>query len=213
MTWFTRFTRFGDVHMVYSQENSNSCGIACVRMVVFKVNKLRLGATARHSEATLDAAYGKVAGAPYDGSTYSDARQLATLLGQLTSDTWSCDYVGAEGVADALLAGVGPSPIAPTVVGQAMALKCSPMILLVGFYNGANHFVVVDTIHQFNGQAYASVCDPWDGDVHVTPFAKGQAFIYNAVAHPLSWSFGKPEHSYATSPRSGATNGWVIRKS
>jgi hypothetical protein len=45
MAWFSRFTRFGDMHLVYGQEANMSCGIASVMMCVFKINKLNPGAT------------------------------------------------------------------------------------------------------------------------------------------------------------------------
>jgi len=38
MAWFTRITRFGDVHLVYGQEHDRSCGLACIMMCVFKLN-------------------------------------------------------------------------------------------------------------------------------------------------------------------------------
>ena len=50
MAWFTRFTRFGDVHLVYSQEAENSCGIACVMMTVFKISKLSPGVRSLYKE-------------------------------------------------------------------------------------------------------------------------------------------------------------------
>lgn len=100
--------------------------------------------------------------------------------------------------------------------------------------------MVIDTVNNFFGQLYASVCDPWDGDVHVTPFTIGSPFVYSArnlafdqpakataapgapaksrfghvkdmlLAGNRSWSIGTPEHNYWDTPTNGATNGWII---
>lgn len=206
MTWFTRFTRFGEMHMVFSQENSNSCGIACVRMVVFKINKLQPRALAVRSEQSIDADYSKVIGAPYDGSAYSNATFLFKLLNQYTSGTWKAEYAGPEVIGQKLVDCVG-------VNGTPGAATGAPVIVLVGWSAGGAHFVVVDSINMFRGQLYASVCDPWDGNVHVTPFAPGQPFNYTGAPVPWSWSLGAPEHAYDGGPSSGAGNGWIIYKS
>jgi hypothetical protein len=50
MAWFSRFTRFGDVHWVYGQERNISCGVACVIMAVFKTHKFTPGTKAVYSE-------------------------------------------------------------------------------------------------------------------------------------------------------------------
>jgi hypothetical protein len=38
---FTRFTRFGDMHVVYGREKNMTCGPDCVMMVIFQVNTLK----------------------------------------------------------------------------------------------------------------------------------------------------------------------------
>jgi hypothetical protein len=213
MTWFTRITRFGDVHMVYSQENANSCGIACVRMVIFKTNKLKPTLKSTYTESALDKAYGKITHTNYNGSTYSDSMELVKLLNQYTSASWRVDYVGDAGISDVIMGSVKPSALPVTLVGQAASMVCDPVIVLVGWESGARHFVVIDTVHQINGANYASVCDPWDGDVHITKFTPGQPFSYTATQSPFSWSTSKSEHSYKAEPSQGAGNGWIIRKS
>ena len=236
MGWFTRFTRFGDMHLVYSQEGDNACGIACVRMVTFKVNKLSAGRTALHSETELDAVYSRVSNTTYDGSAYTYANHLATVLTELCPGTWTAGDVGASAVGGVLLDGLGGADNAGTGVnGAAPAVRRGyPIIVLVGWGAGGAHFVVVDTVHQWNGALYASVCDPWDGDVHVTRFARGAPFAYtgqdqslthaapgqstagailsNLAAGRVSWSTGASEHGYAAGASSGAGNGWVVRR-
>ena len=221
MGWFTRFTRFGDMHLVYSQEGVNACGIACVRMVTFKVNKLTPGRSALHSETELDQVYSKVSNTSYDGTAYTYANHLATTLGQLCSGTWSASDVGSAGVSEAIF--------------DSVVRRGDPLIVLVGWSGGAGaHFVVVDTVRQWGSQLYASVCDPWDGDVHVTRFARGSPFAYtaedqsighvpagaspvravlaNIAAGRASWSSGASEHDYASGASAGSANGWVVRR-
>ena len=62
MAWFTRLTRFGDVHLVYGQEAGMSCGIASVMMCAFKLNKLTPGATAVTIEKDIYQKYSTVMG-------------------------------------------------------------------------------------------------------------------------------------------------------
>lgn len=48
--WFTRFTRFGDTHLVFGQEQGISCGLACVIMAAYKINKLTPSVKAMYDE-------------------------------------------------------------------------------------------------------------------------------------------------------------------
>jgi hypothetical protein len=242
MGWHTRFTRFGDVHMVFSQEGDNACGIACVRMVLYKVNKLSWGKSALTSEHALYNVYGNVSGVAYDGSAYTYANHLATVLTRLTANNWMSEQLTATEVSQKLV-----DMVAVDVVGGSLIntlTRGDPMILLVGWNNSCAHFVVVDTINRLplGKQLYASVCDPWDGDVHITPLAVAQPFTYLAqnqtfdepgsrTAAPgaaprtrwerakeivtqgkSSFSIGSPEHSYADVAMGGTANGWVIRR-
>ncbi len=204
MAWFTRFTRFGDVHLVYAQEKDNSCGIACVMMTVFKINKLSLS-TAVHAEKDIYKVYGKVSGTSYDGSTYSYANHLASTLNRLSVGTWTAKYVGPSSVAQTVLDKVGT---VSAVRGPTVFVK--PIIVLLGWTEGGGrHFVVVDTVRTSAGKKYATVCDPWDGHVHVTRLQKGKALAYTGVKIPLSWDLGGTRHEY-TKPTTGETNGWVV---
>lgn len=209
MGWFTRFTRFGDAHLVFGQEAENSCGIACVRMCVFKVNKIEPGKTALQTEQQIYKVYSQASGRNYDGSTYTFANILADTLNKLNCGTWAADFVGAAGVSDAIIASVGTD-----IVGLGPAINSFrrgyPIIVLVGWGRGGAHFVVVDTVNSFFGSLYASVCDPWDGDVHITSFKPGQAFNYIASSNPSSWSIGS-HHEYKQQA-AGQTNGWIVRR-
>ncbi len=219
MAWFTRFTRFGDVHLCYAQEAANSCGIACVMMTVFKINKLGMG-EAIHREKEIYKQYSAITGSPYDGSQYSNGLPLATALSKLGVGLWECVNVGAAGVSQAIVDSLGSEvpgvsllagPLAPTAWAMNQLRPRTPIILHVGWGGGGAHFVMVDTVNQLGSQKYASVCDPWDGNVHITPFSIGQVFQYRAAHVPFSWDLGGTKHEYSGASN-GATSGWVIRK-
>jgi hypothetical protein len=217
MGWFTRFTRFGDAHLVFSQENPNSCGIACVMMCVFKINKLRPGAQAVHSEQAIYNAYSQASGASYDGSAYTYTNHLATVLNRLNCGTWTQQNVGGN-VAQTIIDSVGTQIVglgaALPGLGQIVNTLRSgyPIIVLVDWNTAGAHFVVVDTINNAAGNLYASVCDPWDGDVHITPIAAGEPFRYTGAPVPFSWEIGEPRYNYSSGASSGAAGGWVVRR-
>lgn len=219
MAWFTRFTRFGDTHMVYVQEAENSCGIASVMMVVFKVNKLSPGRQAVHNEQAVYRAYDRHfqtmlpavrGGTAYDGSIYTYASVLARTLNDLNCGTWEARNIGEGAVSQAIVDSVGTDIVGGNPIVNTLN-RGTPIILLTRWWVGGGHFVVVDTVNNFLGTLYASVCDPWDGNVHITEFAPGQSFHYEASTPRLSWDLGGTRHEYAAA--SGSTvRGWVIRR-
>lgn len=204
MAWFTRFTRFGDIHLVYAQEQENSCGIACVNMAVFKINKLRPGRTAVHREQQIYQVYSAVSGETYDGSGYSYSNYLAGTLNRLSVGTWVSRNVGAGRVSRRIVDSCGTVP-----VGAPPIINVNPILVLVGWGGGGAHWVVVDTVRTIGGAKWATVCDPWDGNVHVTRFQTGQPFNYNAAHVPFSWDLGGTRHEYEGTT-SGAADGWVV---
>ena len=220
MAWFSRVTRFGDVHFVYAQEAENSCGIASVVMTVFKINKLVPGAAALHREREVYRHYSAVTGSTYDGSAYSFADDLASVLNCLNVGTWEGKFIGASNVSQAIVDSVGvdtpglsllAGPLAPAAyVGNQLRQRI-PIIVLVGWNAGGAHFVVVDTVNNTPFGMYASVCDPWDGNVHITGFRTGSAFNYVGAPVPLSWDLGGRRHDYSTTSP-GSPNGWVVRR-
>src|SRR5947209_7827573 len=56
-SWFLRFDRFADVHVVAAQSKNQSCGLAAIKMVIFKVNKLRPGAATMKTEQLIEDRY------------------------------------------------------------------------------------------------------------------------------------------------------------
>jgi len=222
MGWFVRFTRFGSVHMVYAQEQSNSCGIASVIMTNFKVKKGRIAAAAATAtlpiiggaiapvltqaalrdavrmETEVYRIYGNVIGSAYDGTTDTMGRHLATVLNRLGMGTWRRDFIAESEVGQAVIDSVsGPNSY--------------PIILLTNWNVGGGHFVVVDEVHSFAGARYACVNDPWDGDVHITRFNVGSPFDYSAARGRFSWDLGGQRHEY-TGTSNGRMNGCVIRR-
>lgn len=222
MAWFTRFTRFGDTHLVYAQEAENSCGIACVMMCVFKINKLRPGATAVHEEQRIYQVYDRHfqrmapaqrAGTPYDGSIYTYAGILAATLNDLNCGTWEAVCLNENAVSQAIVNAVGTDIVTGTLAGAAInaLTRGYPIILLTRWDQGGGHFIVVDTVNNFFGRLYASVCDPWDGNVHITHFSTGQPFVYEASTPRFSWDLGGTRHEYSGAHGS-TVRGWVIRR-
>ena len=210
MAWFTRFTRFGDVHMVYAQENECSCGIAAVMMTVFKINELVPGAQAMYKEQEVYDVYSDVIGSKYDGTAYTYVDKLATVLNRLNVGTWEAVDIGAVNVPQAIVDSVGIEIVGVDPLINELC-QGDPIIILIRWDDGDGHIVVVDTVNSWSGRLYASVCDPWDGDVHITRFKIGKPFHYEAEANVFSWDLGGKRHEYKGT-RPGEVKGWVVRK-
>ncbi|HTQ43586.1 MAG TPA: hypothetical protein VMI75_12570 [Polyangiaceae bacterium] len=226
MSWFTRYTRFGDAHLVYGQERGMSCGLACVTMLVFKVNKLTPGRTALKTEQEITDVFDRVAGRTYDASGGTLPEELARVLNHLAVGTWSNAYLTGAGVTQKLIDHVGVTAAPGPVV------SVEPMIVGVDWDGGGAHWVVVDTIRSFMGRTYATVCDPWDGDVHLTRIEAGRPFDYVAGRVSGSWdlrgaagaldqkltggknaakldkALGKKANDYGAAPATGASKNW-----
>jgi hypothetical protein len=223
MAWFLRVTRFASLHAVYAQEQKNSCGIASVMMVNFKEKKGLIAAAASTAaipivgsaiapaltkaalksaiavETEVYKAYAEVSGKAYDGSAYTYTDDLAKVLNKLGIGTWEDKFVGENSVAGAVL---------DSLTGGSE----HPIILLTNWKaDGGGHFVVCDEVHDFMGTKYACICDPWNGDVVITSFKRGEAFNYTAKDPFGSWDLGGKKHSYAA-PQESKMNGWVVRR-
>lgn len=219
MSWYIRLTRFLSAHMVFSQEAENSCGMASIMMINFKQKKgtmlAGLSAAGQVSaipgigqaiagpmasaaisyavttEPAVYKAYTKVTGTPYDGSDYSDAKFFPQVLKDLGLGEWELFFSASESSFPA---------------DAAAATKTAPIIARVKWAKGA-HFVVID---EFHGNA-ACVCDPWDGEVHVTGMPPGQAAPYLPGDAVISFSLGGSRHSYGAGT-SGTFSRMMVRK-
>ena len=74
-----------------------------------------------------------------------------------------------------------------TGFGPTVAVE--PVILGVDWDQGGAHWVVVDTIRTVMGTTYATVCDPWDANVHIQSFSTGSPFRYDASSGGFSVNF------------------------
>ena len=193
MAWFTRLTRFGDVHLVYGQEAGMSCGIASVMMCVFKLNKLTPGATAVTVEKDIYQKYSAVMGSAYaPEATGTYPNHLATVMNSITSGTWRWHIYAPTDVPQKLIDKIG------TTSGFGAIVNVEPVILGVDWDVGGAHWVVVDTIRDMFGQHHATICDPWDANVHVQTFKVGDPFRYDATTGGFMMNFS------GTKPRGDA---------
>ncbi|MEM8690810.1 MAG: hypothetical protein AAGG57_02900 [Pseudomonadota bacterium] len=184
MAWFTRFTRFGDAHLVFGQEANMSCGIASILMCVFKINKFTPGATALRTNKEVYDLYTSVSGSTYKPETQgTDPALLASVLNQLNCGKWTGKYVDAKTVTSTILQKVRSQG------GFGPTSDVKPMIAGVGWSGGGGHAVCIDTVRRFDGKSYATVCDPWDSNVHIVPVAAATPFNYEAGKGGLAVDF------------------------
>lgn len=202
MAWFSRFTRFGDMHLVYGQEAKMSCGIASILMCVFKINKLKPGKTAVHVEENIYKTYEKVSGATYKPNQRgTHPNHIVTILNQLTGGTWGWHKVPAANAGKRIIDKVGVySGVGPT-------LNVKPMIVGIDWDKGGAHWAVIDTVRQFGGKTYATVCDPWDANVHIQEVSSTAAFTYDANKAGYSVDFGGTHYAYKAGSR-GKIDTW-----
>ena len=200
MAWFTRIDRFGDTHLCFSQEETDSCGLACVKMILFKINKLRPGHTAIATEQWIEQIYKKYdPTAVHVGSEGIDLNCMVGALNELKIGTWKYASPPNQDIPELLI-----SKLTPDVVGLGpinTILRGYPILMGVHWGGGGGHAVLLDTINKFPfaNSWWGSVCDPGDGDVHITPLEKGKQLTYKGQR--TKWSFntpglGKPQHNY-----------------
>lgn len=203
LSWYPRFTRFMTAHLVRKQEQVNSCGIACILMINFKMKKglmfAGMAAGAQVSvvpviggylgstlaKASLDYAvktepevykiYGDVVGTVYDGTAYTNGLKHPEVLRRLGLGNWECVNVGEGGMAEAVTAAVSNG---------------APCIVHVVWDGGGAHFVCVDETADSGGKTYAMMNDPGDADVHPTAMAAGGTVRF----------------------KTGKMSGWIIRR-
>lgn len=174
MAWFSRFTRFGDVHAVFGQEREISCGIACVIMAAFKINKLKPGGRAFFDENDVIANATRLFGPNPLGTQGLNNPQMLQLLNDATyrMSGWRFGRHTPTAIPDKLMKEVG------VVRGVGPTVDVSPVIVGVDWNRGGGHWVLVDTVREFMGDTYATVCDPWDANVHIVPLKSGSTFDY-----------------------------------
>lgn len=215
MGWFLRLSR-GRVHMIYSQQAEQSCGIASIIMINFKMKKWQLAAAAAlgtfspglggpamnaalgsavKAEKEVYAAYAKVTGQPYDGSKPSDMFQLAKVMNELGIGNWVVQqYSGNE---------LGKK-IGQCVSGPGSA----PIMVHVWWRTNSGHFIVCDEAAREGNDTVADFCDPWDASVRTLSISSGGAIEYPVNTNTGSIDFGGSHHDYSQA-KVGDFSGWI----
>lgn len=204
MAWFTRISRYCDAHLVYGQEAANSCGIASVMMCVFKINKIQPGHKAVTLEKDIYKKYEAALGAAYDPKTTGTFPQhLASILTEFTGQTWASQKPAESGVCAVIKQKVGVTAgLGPTIV-------CNPVIVGIDWDRGGAHWVVIDSVRTSGADYNATVCDPWDANLHVQAFEIGQPFEYDADKPGFTVDFGG-ERSHYEGANTGKVKTWGI---
>ena len=216
-SWFMRIDRYGSVHAVRSQDtitaggadSSNSCGIASILMLNFKMKKhlmvagLSAGAAISSSgvpggtyiggqlsklaleqavkeEPEIYKVYSNVTGSIYDGSSYSNATFFPEVLRRIGLSGWECIFVTESQVYDTV---------------KASTDKGYPVIARIGWNNGGGHFTVIDEVHTLFGGTVC-VCDPWDGELRLVSASSGSPIKYDTTGMVWSFSLGGNRHAY-----------------
>lgn len=176
MQWYSRISRFGDIHMVYGQKWANSCGLASTVMCAFKTNKFAPGKQAVYEEQKIKDEYSKVIGSTYDPATqYTFSDKLAKVLKTVTGKDWVDECPSDATQVATILANV--DSYSALSIGPTMSSKCC--LLLADWGNGA-HWVVVDSVRTLLGFHWGTICDPWDTNLHIVRMTKGKATEYDA---------------------------------
>jgi hypothetical protein len=198
MSWFTRIDRFSDTHLCYSQEDSDSCGLASTKMIVFKMNKLRPGHDATTTEKNVENIYKR-----YDSTAVNVGKEgvffhmMHKVLNDLNIGTWKHAKPATTDIPALLL-----DKLKPDLLGAGLAntvMRGNPIMLNIVWGGTGQHAVVLDTITKIplSDTYYAAICDPADGDVHITPFEKGAAIKYKGQRVTWSINFGgSADHNY-----------------
>ena len=201
MAWFARLTQFGQAHMCYAQEKSDSCGIASSIMVNFKLKAGSIG-TGSYAKAlfpSLGGITGQLLGdeakdkavlaerevyglvnSTYNGTTGTTGAQVASLLNALKIGNWrAVDPCSSNAIAAQVVTCYKNGW--PTIIGNSWYKRPDHLQK-----SGGGHWVVVDTLNKVGDTLYASICDPITGNVHVTEFTVGQDFVYDP-SNPVGW--------------------------
>ncbi len=205
MAWFSRFSRFGDFHWVFGQESTIACGVACAIMAVFKINKLKPGSKAVYDEKQIVDLATKLFGPNPLGAAGLNNPQMLRLLNHadLKMGGWKFGTLPPGSVPQKIIDVVGvTSRIGPTV-------DVKPMILGVDWKGGGGHWVVVDTVREFMGKRYATVCDPWDANVHMVPIEAKKTFAYTGQK-VQGFDFWGKRHEYTAPSEGGVFVGDVL---
>jgi hypothetical protein len=179
--WFFRIDRFADPHLVAAQNKDQSCGLAAIKMVIFKVNKLRPGSAALTIESEIAKRYRALANNnahdfDVNGSSPSI---MVKVLNSFGIGSWTLEVPPINDVGTRIEKYVGVDQFGLGITGINAITRCAPVILACYWAGGGGHAIVVDTVTRvpFYG-TLATVCDPWDADIHFEKIEAGKPFTY-----------------------------------
>jgi hypothetical protein len=184
-SWFFRIDRFADTHLVAAQGKDQSCGLAAIKMVVFKVNKLRPGTTSFSTERDIETKYKKLAGeTTHDFDlTGSSPSVMVKVLNSFGIGNWAIDNPPLNDVGTKIAQYVGTDQFGLGLTGINAAKRGYPVILACYWSGGGGHAIVVDTVTSVPIMGtYATICDPWDADIHFEKIEDGKPFTYAPTA-------------------------------
>ena len=204
MAWFTRISRFGDVHFVFGQEQGMTCGPSSALMCYTKINKLSPGAVMYSTTQRIKDLYAQWLGQSYDGSVAGTwPAGLAYALNRMGCGRWTTTSVSATNSVNTMVSLVGTQGAFGPVV------NVNPIIVGVNWDGSTgSHWVVIDTIRNFAGNLYATVNDPWDAGLHVQRIESGGNFVYDA-GDTMHLDFGGTHYEYSQ-PSTGRVRTWPI---
>ncbi len=207
MAWFSRFTRFGDMHWVFGQESAISCGVACAIMAAYKINKLRPGTRSSFTEKEILQKATTLFGPNPLGGGGLGNNQMVMLLNHpdLHMGGWQYSRYPQNDIPAKILQKVG------TCGGFGPVINVKPIIAGIDWTGGGGHWVVIDTVREFNGQKYATICDPWDANVHVVPLNLNTTFNYTGQ-RTCGVDFGGTHFKYKSPSNGGIFLGDVLTR-
>lgn len=189
------------MHLVYGQEHNQSCVVASIIMCVFKVNKLRPGVSSLKTTQQIIKMYEAEEGKSHNFETNGgDPKLMARVLNKLHCGTWEGDWVSASDVSRIVCDKVG------VTTGFGPTVDVNPVMAGVGWAGGGGHATVIDTIRKSGDKQYATVCDPWDANVHINEIDAGQPFSYKPGNSGFSVNFWGDTKGDA-SPFAASTSG------
>ncbi len=188
-SWFLRIDRFADVHLVAAQNKDQSCGLACIKMVIFKVNKLR-PQSGFAFERDIAERYKKLAGEKahdFDAAG-SGPTVMVKVLNSFGIGNWAIDRPPLNDVGSRIAQYVGKDQFGLGWTGANAILRGYPVILACYWKDGkggfkGGHGLVVDTVTDVPVLGtYATICDPWDADIHFEKIQPGKPFVYQPTS-------------------------------
>jgi hypothetical protein len=222
--WFVRIDRYASVHLVRSQDMTNSCGMASIAMVNFKMKKYLMAAglsagaavqavplpganwlgyqlgraavaDAVRSEAEVRTRYERAIGAAHDFEVLGTRPSLYPgILRDLGLGNWETANVGAAGIVQACMDACAG--------GTCCILACA-------WSGGGGHALVCDEVHTMFGPTLC-ICDPWDGELRLVSGTVGTPVTYDPTYRPLSITLGGTRRQYTGGV--GTFDGRIVRR-